>query len=101
VAAAVRDSVAGSGLPGIPAPEAPALLGRVRCPVLLVHSATDPLSPPPVGEPVPAALTSSPDARLLVVGRPPGPPLGHCDLVVSEHARDLVWPRLGTWLAER
>lgn len=101
VAAAVRDSFAGAGLPGIPARDAPALLGRVRCPVLLVHSAADPLAPPPVGEPVPAALTASPDARLLVVGRPPDPPLGHCDLVVSAHARDQVWPQLGDWLAAR
>jgi pimeloyl-ACP methyl ester carboxylesterase len=101
VAAAVRDSFAGDGLPGIPAGAIPDLLARVRCPVLLVHSSTDPLSPPRVGEPAPAALRSSPDARLLVVGRPPGPPLGHCDLVVSAHARDHVWPQLGEWLADR
>lgn len=101
VAAAVRDSFAGAGLPGVPASEVPALLSRVRCPVLLVHSATDPLSPPPVGAPARDALVSSPDARLAVVGRPPDPPLGHCDLVVSEHARDRVWPLVLDWIASR
>ncbi|MBN1769985.1 MAG: alpha/beta hydrolase [Deltaproteobacteria bacterium] len=101
VAVAVRDAFAGDGFPGVPAGEIPALLARVRCPVLLIHSMTDPLSPPPVGEPVPTALTSSPDARLLVVGRPPEPPLGHCDVVVSEHARAHVWPHVVAWLDNR
>ncbi|NMC69730.1 MAG: alpha/beta hydrolase [Myxococcales bacterium] len=101
VAAAVRDAFAGAGVPGLAERDVPAFLARVRCPVLLVHSATDPLSPPPVGEPVLDALAASPDARLVVVGRPPDPPLGHCDLVVSEHARERVWPLLFDWLEAR
>jgi pimeloyl-ACP methyl ester carboxylesterase len=83
VAAAVRDAFAGTGVPGLPARDVSAWLARVRCPVLLIHSATDPLSPPPVGEPARDALVASPDARLVIVGRPPDPPLGHCDVVGS------------------
>jgi len=74
------------------------VLARIRCPALFVHSATDALVPPAVGEPLPGLLRSSPDARIVVVGRPPDPPLGHCDLVVSENARRHVWPLLGEWL---
>jgi pimeloyl-ACP methyl ester carboxylesterase len=98
VASAVRRAFAHDHLALPEGRDQAEVLSRVRCPALFVHSATDALVPPAVGEPLPGLLRSSPDARFVVVGRPPDPPLGHCDLVVSENARRHVWPMLGEWL---
>ncbi|MBI5485798.1 MAG: alpha/beta hydrolase [Deltaproteobacteria bacterium] len=100
IAAELRRGFAFDRLPTLRGEAQETVLSRVVCPVLLVHSATDALVPPAVGAPLPALLRNSPAARLLVVGAPPEPPLGHCDLVASEGARRHVWPRLGEWLQD-
>jgi polyhydroxyalkanoate synthase len=98
VTTAVRRAFAFDGLVVPSGTSADDVLQRVRCPVLLVHSATDALVPPAVGEPLTKRLPNAPSVRLLVVGAPPEPPLGHCDLVVSARAERQVWPPLGEWL---
>ncbi|MBI5501317.1 MAG: alpha/beta fold hydrolase [Deltaproteobacteria bacterium] len=98
VAAELRRAFAFDRLPTLDGEAQETTLSRVVCPVLLVHSATDALVPPAVGAPLPALLHNSPDARLLVVGAPPEPAMGHCDLVASGNARRHVWPCLAEWL---
>jgi pimeloyl-ACP methyl ester carboxylesterase len=99
VTAEIRRSITNGGVPSRRDADCRGFLAGVRCPVLSIHAAGDALSPPPVGAPLPALLVNSPEALHEAVGLPPGPPFGHCDLVVSDAARRVVWPRLADWLS--
>lgn len=98
IASELRRAFAFDRLPTLHGEAPENVAARVRCPVLLIHSATDPLVPPAVGAPLLPLLRGSPDARLLVVGSPPDPPLGHCDVVAGADAERRVWPHLDAWL---
>ena len=69
-------------------------LGRITCPVLSLAADRDHLVPPHQAKPI-LDLVSSEDKEFVVV------PGGHISLVLGRGARRNVWPKIGSWLAER
>lgn len=69
-------------------------LSRITAPLLSIAGESDHIVPPPMAEPLNAAVSSTDKEYLLV-------PAGHVGLLAGSGARKGLWPKVTEWLGSR